>query len=118
MSDRAEFSATEALNILTPGGKWAVKSALNVAGGAQANLVIPTGYRSITLHPQHDTYVNFDLGNTTAINTANDLILPGGSLYTFPLPYDIGEQGSGNSVAVHVKQVGTSDPSTVRVVLR
>lgn len=118
MSSKESFLAVhEALNRLVPGGRWDVQAALDVASGAQANLILGLGYRGIIIYPDHKIYALFDTSAETGINTANDLILEGAKYHSFVLPYDIGQQSVIKGVVLHVKQVGTSYPSTVRVIL-
>ncbi len=115
------LSAKEAINMLLPGGKWGVATALSIAGTTEGILQCPESYRSVELYGNADFYVNFNIASATGgIATANDLIMPSSQRHSVILPYDIGVSTTGDNpgVVLHVQQVGTVAGKTVRVVLR
>ncbi len=119
MPDLELYSEKEALNLALPGGRWDEQTALVVSTGAHAALTLDDNrYLELEVWPQHEIYYKFDLLQTDTISAANSMKMTGGVKTVVKIPYSIGQQAADKSVVFHVKQVGSTNPSTVRVVAK
>lgn len=118
MPRRILVSEKEALNFLLPGGGWNVQSAMDIAGANERKKILETGYNEVVINTNAAAYYRFDTVTTDSISTVNDLILMPNEEHRIPIPYDIGEQGTGSSgVVLHVLATATGAGQSCRVVL-
>ncbi len=112
MADIHKRSVQEAVNI-SVGGTWTVASVATHGGTASGNTIhfsVDENTAQIGVYSAVELYFNFSASQTD-ITTANDMILPAGTLVFLTCPRGIGDTlffnhlGKGSAGAVRIVEV-------------
>ena len=112
MADLHKRSVQEAMNI-SVGGGWSVASVATHGGTSNTNTIhysVDENTSQVGIYSAVELYFNFSASQTD-ITTANDMILPAGTLVFLTCPRGIGDTlyfnhlGKGSAGAVRIDEV-------------
>ena len=113
--DKKVLSTQEATSLGAFGGNWRAGSAMNIASGAQADFALDLDTTIILINTPSEIYINIDNVADTAIDTANDMVLPAG-VYTIQFPKGVQDGDVTEQLHIHAMQVVSVAAKTIRIV--